>query len=75
MNNPCISCGKQRIDGKSWKGNVGISLVTYTQTICPDSACQKIIDKAIAERRAKSEALAQEKIKAKLERARLLAVS
>ena len=75
MNNPCINCGKQRIDGKSWKEKIGTSLVTYTQTICPDPACQKIIDKGIADRKAKSDALAQEKIKAKLAREKLLAGS
>ncbi len=75
MSNPCIECGKERIDGKTWKGKVGTSVVTYTQTVCPDSDCQKIVDKGILERRAKSEDLAQKKAKAKLEREKLIAVS
>lgn len=68
MSNPCVNCGKQRVDGKTWKGKIGSSVVTYTLTICPDSACQKIVDKAIADRRAKSELLIKEKLEAKLAR-------
>lgn len=47
MANPCIRCGKERIDGKTWRGKVGTSVVIYTSTICPDKDCQKIVDKAI----------------------------
>ena len=54
MNNPCIRCGKQRIDGKSWKEKSGTSIVTHTNTICPDAACQKVLDKVIADRIAKN---------------------
>jgi len=75
MNNPCIECGKQRIDGKTWKGKMGASVVTYTLTICPDPECQKIVDKAMADKKAKSENLIKEKAKAKLEREKLMAVS
>lgn len=75
MNNPCIECGKQRIDGKTWKGKVGISVVTYSQTLCPDPACQKIVDKAIADRRAKSALLSQARAEAKLAKEKLLAAS
>lgn len=75
MNNPCIECGRQRIDGKTWKEKVGTSIATYTQTICPDPACQKLVDKAIADRKEKSELLAQKKIAAKLEREKLIVTS
>lgn len=75
MNNTCIRCGKQRIDGKSWKGKIGISIITHTQTICPDPKCQKIVDQAIADRKEKNELLNQKKIAAKLEREKLLAVN
>lgn len=75
MNNPCIECGKQRVDGKTWKGKVGTSVVTYSLTICPDPACQKIVDKAIADRRAKSALLAQARVEAKLAKEKLLAAS
>lgn len=75
MSNPCVRCGKERIDGKSWKGKIGISVLTYTSTICPDRACQKIVDKGIADRQAKSALLIKEKAEAKLAREKLLAVA
>lgn len=75
MNNPCVECGKQRIDGKTWKGKAGASVVTYTMTICPDTECQKIVDKAIASREAKSALLIKRKIEAKLAREKAVATS
>lgn len=75
MDNLCIRCGKVRIDSKTWKGKVGASVITYILTICPDSTCQKIVDKAIADKKAKSALLIKEKMEAKLAREKLLAVS
>lgn len=72
MQNPCIECGKERIDGKSWKGKTGSSVVTYTKTICPDLSCQKIVDKAISDRKEKSADLIRKKLEAKLAREKLL---
>ena len=75
MNNPCIQCGKQRVDGKTWKGKIGTSVITYTLTVCPDPDCQKIVDKAIADRKAKSDLLAKERAQAKLAKEKLLATN
>ena len=75
MNNPCVRCGKPRVDSKSWKGKSGNSLVIYTKTICPDAECQKIVDKGIADRKEKSELLIREKAEAKLAREKLLAAA
>lgn len=75
MSNPCVRCGKERVDGKSWQGKTGISPITYTQTICPDRECQKIVDKGIADRKAKSASLLKAKEEAKLARAKLLVAS
>lgn len=72
MNNPCTECGKQRIESKSWKGMSGACVITYTSTICPDPTCQKIVDKALADKKAKSELLMRKKIEAKLEREKLV---
>lgn len=72
MLNPCIECGKERVDGKTWKGKAGASVVTYTLTICPDPNCQKIIDKAIADRKNKSILLIKKKLDAKLAREKSL---
>lgn len=55
--NPCIRCGKQRVDGKVWTEMDGHTLVTHTQTVCPDPACQKIVEEEIAARREKKELL------------------
>lgn len=73
MSNPCIQCGKERIDGKSWEEKSGISVVTYTDTVCPDAECQKIVDKAIADRKAKSANLIKIKAEAKLAREKQIA--
>lgn len=75
MSNPCINCGKERIDGKSWTGKVGVSPVTYTQTICPDPECQKIVDQRTADRKAKSASLIKAKEEAKLAREKLMATA
>ncbi|TSC86262.1 MAG: hypothetical protein G01um10147_974 [Microgenomates group bacterium Gr01-1014_7] len=73
MSNPCIKCGKQRIDGKSWKEKSGNSTIFYTKTICPDSACQKLLDQETADRIAKNELILKNKAEAKLAREKLLA--
>lgn len=75
MLNPCIQCGKERVDGKSWKEKSGVSVVTHTQTICPDSDCQKIVDKAIADRKEKSASLIKKKLDAKMAKEKLLATN
>ena len=75
MLNPCIQCGKERVDGKTWKGKVGISVITYTSTICPDPLCQKIVDKAIEDRKIKNIRLMEKKLQAKLAKEKLLTVN
>lgn len=73
MSNPCVKCGKERVDSKSWEGKIGSSVVTYTLTICPDPECQKQVDKGIAERKAKTASLLKAKEDAKLAREKLAA--
>lgn len=75
MSNPCIECGKERIDSKTWKGKAGASVVTFIQTICPDPECQKKVDKAIADRKEKSAALIKKKLDAKAAKEKLLSVN
>jgi hypothetical protein len=51
---------------KVWQEYLGQSLVTYTDTVCPDPACQKIVEEEIIARREKRElVINQRKIKAK----------
>lgn len=75
MSNPCVRCGKQRINGKTWKGKAGMSVITYTQTVCPDRKCQKMVEDATAQRKAKSALLIENKAKAKLARERAVSVT
>lgn len=75
MSNPCIKCGKERVDDKTWEGKIGASVVTYTLTICPDSECQKQVDKGIADRKAKVASLLKAKEEAKLAREKLVAAT
>ncbi len=75
MANPCSECGRERVDGKSWKGKAGASVVTYTSTICPDPQCQKIVDKAIEDRKLKSTLLIKKKADAKIAREKLQSVN
>ncbi len=49
--NPCIRCGKERIESASWKEQVGLSLITYIMHVCPDSECQKIVEVQLKERK------------------------
>lgn len=73
MSNPCIECGKERINGKTWTTKAATFAITHTLTICPDPACQKIVDKAIAERLEKNARLLKERVAAKQAREKLLA--
>lgn len=75
MSNLCINCGTPRINGKVWEEKIGISVITHTQTICPNSECQKKVEQAIADRQAKNDLLMKKKNDAKLEREKLLASS
>ncbi|MEK7166737.1 MAG: hypothetical protein AAB874_08070 [Patescibacteria group bacterium] len=46
----CIRCGKSRIFKNTWNELVGTSEVTYTQSVCPDSACQKTVEKLLKDK-------------------------
>jgi hypothetical protein len=45
--NVCPRCGKQRIVVSSRLEVVSNSEVTYTETVCPDPECQKMIEKGL----------------------------
>ncbi len=48
--NPCIRCGKERIKGKEQIVILNSSKTKVTSYVCPDNACQKIVNKQIAEK-------------------------
>lgn len=51
ISNPCVRCGKQRIDKKTWKEKIeshfGVSYITHTETICPDKECQILVQEKL----------------------------
>ena len=57
--NPCTRCGRERIDSKTWKETVvnfiGTTIVTHTETVCPDPECQAIVEKELEKQRKKKE--------------------
>lgn len=65
VSNPCIRCGKERIDGKTYtkefKTLLEKSVITYTQTVCPDKKCQKEVEAKLELQRQKTESLLQAK--------------
>lgn len=46
----CIRCGTMRILDKTWSETIGISKVTYTQSVCPNGECQKAVEKLLQDR-------------------------
>lgn len=55
----CIRCGKTRIIKRVWKEKLEYgSIITHTETVCPDRDCQKLVDERFEQARAKREQLA-----------------
>ena len=46
----CIRCGKVRILSRTWSEQIGLSLVTYTDSVCPDDDCQKLVETLLKDR-------------------------
>ena len=59
--NPCIRCGKERIEARTWVETIetyyGETQITHTETVCPDVECQKIVDEGFAKQKEKSDIL------------------
>ncbi|MBI2598672.1 hypothetical protein HYW40_00410 [Candidatus Curtissbacteria bacterium] len=54
----CIRCGKTRIVKRVWKEKLEYgSIITHTETVCPDQACQKQVDEKFALARERREQL------------------
>lgn len=60
---PCIRCGKPRIVAKTWKENIGGSVITYTETVCPDPECQKLVDAQLKSKKDRLEKIQSESLK------------
>lgn len=65
--NTCTRCGKERVESRKYSEDVttffGTSTIIYTDTVCPDGSCQKIVEERLASQRAKTEQLKEEKQK------------
>ncbi len=64
---PCIRCGKDRIEGKTWKeksvSHFGTSYIIHTEMRCPDKACQRIVEEKMDAARQRTEEIRLEKEK------------
>lgn len=65
ISNLCIRCGKVRIDSRTWSEEVqtysGKTLVTYTETVCPDAECQKKVVERLDAQKLKNETMQHER--------------
>lgn len=57
----CFQCGKERITTKTYKEYVNGSLVTTTESVCSDPACQKRTEELIKKEKARREEAAMNK--------------
>ncbi len=58
--NPCSRCGKERIIIRTWKEKVDSSVITNTETACPDKECQLEVEKINRKQQERSAALKRE---------------
>lgn len=66
ITNPCIRCGKQRIQSKKWKEKTvtfsGTTIVvTRTLNVCPDKDCQALVDKELGAQKAKRDKIKKDR--------------
>lgn len=50
---PCIICGTMRVFHRKWKDKLDGrgTTITHVESVCPNSACQKIVDDKFAQMR------------------------
>lgn len=58
--NPCSRCGTERIIVRTWKEKVDSSVITNTETACPNKECQIEVDKINKKQQERSAALKRE---------------
>jgi hypothetical protein len=72
IHNPCTRCGRERVISRTWKEDVktysGTSSVVHVDTMCPDPACQKLVDDQLAVQKEKRMVIAQNQKRRVLER-------
>lgn len=65
-NTVCIRCGKTRIVEKTWTENLNGSILTFTNTVCPDSECQKIVNEELQNKKDKINKIQKESLKRRM---------
>ena len=68
INNPCIRCGKQRVVSRTYTEVHDNSQVTYTDMVCPDPECQKLLEEQFKNEKLKREKMLSEKMRQDLAR-------
>lgn len=63
MSTVCIRCGRERVVAKSWKEQVGNSMVTYVSNVCPDLECQKVVDAQLKKKKENLEEIQRKSLK------------
>lgn len=64
VSNCCVRCGRERIYSKSWEETTiaeNQTTITYTEMVCPDPECQKVVDEEWAVKKKEKETFAQNK--------------
>ena len=62
--NPCFRCGKERIVLRTYKKkDENGSVITYTEMVCPDPECQKLLDMQLAAEKKKRLAMTEQREK------------
>jgi hypothetical protein len=64
--NLCVKCGKKRIFKRTYQEYIGLNLVTFTDMICPDPACQKAVDKISRDRKERTDFLKRKRVSIKV---------
>lgn len=59
----CTRCGKERIIKSSYTEKLEKTTVVYTVTVCPDSECQKLVEKGLAAEEVKRKTMNDEQEK------------
>lgn len=70
ISNPCIRCGKDRIESKEWKEKVGNSMILCTSNICPDPECQKEVEAQLKSKKDRFNAIQENSQKKRAENRR-----
>lgn len=72
MTNICTNCGKNRVASKTWSETIELygrkQKVTYSDFVCPDPECQKIVEKQLSDQKEKRAQVERNKEQEKIAR-------